>query len=169
MYRSKYEAYPFLSEPSHKFDCDFELLTDKITSKIGLLISKVDDNYKDELLKVAEIVYHFNPTLRTKLNVSDEEIDFLKSKVDFYANILGNIGFVLPVGCEGACISHELRVLSKDLVRLIYRDILLNSKIVDDKTIDIANLLSGYFFMFALILNKDSGVEEIPFKSRFYK
>ena len=39
VYRSPYEAYPFLSDSSEDLRCDFELLTDEISSKTGLLLA----------------------------------------------------------------------------------------------------------------------------------
>lgn len=37
IYRSPYEAYPFLADEARKYDCDFEILTDEIASLTGLL------------------------------------------------------------------------------------------------------------------------------------
>lgn len=37
LYRSPYEAYPFLSDESDDLRCDFELLTDAMSSRTGLL------------------------------------------------------------------------------------------------------------------------------------
>ena len=40
---------------------------------------------------------------------------------------------------------------------------------VPDRLLDLANLLSGYFFYLALKLNALAGVDEIPYTSRNYK
>ena len=45
--RSPYEAYPFLADPSEDFRCDFEILTDRISSETGLLRSII----RDEILR----------------------------------------------------------------------------------------------------------------------
>ena len=47
IYRSPYEAYPFLADPSEDFRCDFEILTDRISSETGLLRSII----RDEILR----------------------------------------------------------------------------------------------------------------------
>ena len=54
------------------------------------------------------------------------------------------------------------------LVRLIYRHA-RQGHAVPPALLDIANLLSGYFFQLALKLNALAGVEEIPYASRNYK
>ena len=53
LYRSPYEAYPFLSDDSGDLRCDFELLTDEMASAVGLLRAQVEDpDLKSELLCV---------------------------------------------------------------------------------------------------------------------
>ena len=51
LYKSPYEAYPFLSDPAEDLRCDFEILTDKAASLTGLLRACVEDTtLKTELL-----------------------------------------------------------------------------------------------------------------------
>ena len=74
LYRSPYEAYPFLCDAGEDLRCDFELLTDKIASGTGLLRARTEqEDLRAELLWVCEIVYHLNPTLRTRLTVTQAE------------------------------------------------------------------------------------------------
>ena len=74
LYRSPYEAYPFLCDAGEDLRCDFELLTDEMASRTGLLRAQVkDEALKAELLWVCELIYHMNPTLRTRLTVTEEE------------------------------------------------------------------------------------------------
>ncbi len=64
LYRSPYEAYPFLCDDSDDLRCDFELLTDYMASSAGLLRTMVkDDVLREELLWICELIYHINPTL----------------------------------------------------------------------------------------------------------
>ena len=170
VYRSPYEAYPFLSDDSENLCCDFELLTDEITSMTGLLAQKAP-HFRPELLRVAELVYHANPTLRTRWTVTDEEVGWLCERVNALveeskAKGLCNL-FVLPQGCEEACLAHVLRVKAKCLVRLIYRHVQQGHS-VPEALLDFANLLSGYYFNLALILNDRAGVKELPYVSRNY-
>ncbi len=194
VYRSPYEAYPFLSDRTDDLRCDFELLTDEMASGTGLLHARVraymecgggrdagtcdesgqsrDELHRicDELCWICEMIYHINPTLRTRLTVTEEECDRLREAVDrLQAQVQDSCGgFVLPAGGEPACEAHLLRVQAKKLVRLIYRHIEMGNE-VPDLLLDITNLLSGYFFYLALWLNRLEGVEEIPFVSRNYQ
>ena len=124
LYRSPYEAYPFLSDDSDDLRCDFELLTDVMASRTGLLRAQVEDEaLRAELLWVCELIYNVNPTLRTFFSVTEGEIAHLREAVErLERECVGRCGlFVLTQGCEAACTAHILRVDAKCLVRLIYR------------------------------------------------
>ena len=170
LYRSPYEAYPFLSDESEDLRCDFELLTDGMASLTGLLRAQVEDPaLREELLWVDQLIYHMNPTLRTFFSVTEGELDLLKAAVRRLEDqCAGRCAlFVLPQGCEAACTAHVLRVESKKLVRLLYRHARQGHE-VPPALLDGANLLSGYFFHLALRLNMLAGAEELPFVSRNY-
>lgn len=177
LYRSPYEAYPFLSDASSNYCCDFELLTDELASSTALLAAHMKEQMDtetasllcQELYWVCEIIYHLNPTLRTRLTVTEKEGQKLKSIIDRLQSEVGSRcqRFVLPAGTGIACEAHLLRVKAKMLVRLIYRFI-EQGNTVPDLLLDIANLLSGYFFFLALKLNDLTHTEEIPFISRNY-
>ncbi len=171
LYRSPYEAYPFLSDESDDLRCDFELLTDAMASRTGLLRAQVtDEALREELLWVCELIYNVNPTLRTFFSVTEAEIDRLRAAVErLERECAGRCGlFVLTQGCEAACAAHILRVDAKRLVRLLYRHARQGHD-VPPGLLDTANLLSGYFFQLAMKLNALAGVEEIPYSSRNYK
>lgn len=169
VYRSPYEAYPFLCDADDDLRCDFELLTDELASGAGLLRSRITEQaLADELLWVCELIYHMNPTLRTFLSVTEEETARLAAAVDRLQAESGVHGFVLPCGCQSACTAHLLRVKAKCLVRLLYRYLQRGGK-VPDGLFDLANLLSGYFFLLALKLNALNGVEERVYHSRNYR
>lgn len=168
VYRSPYEAYPFLCDADADLRCDFELLTDELASAAGLLQSQIkDQTLAEELLWVCELIYHMNPTLRTFFSVTEEEIARLAAAVDRLQAESGVHGFVLPFGCESACMAHLLRVKAKCLVRLLYRYRYRGGQ-VPDGLFDLCNLLSGYFFLLALKLNALNGVEECVYHSRNY-
>lgn len=179
VYRSPYEAYPFLSDAPDDLRCDFEILTDELASGTGLLRAHflaftqqhtcAESALCDELNWICEIIYHINPTLRTRLTVTSDECKHLHAAVDRLTEQTKDRcnKFVLPTGGALACEAHVLRVKAKKLVRLIYRHIASGHE-VPDLLLDVANLLSGYFFLLALHLNDLEGVEEIPFVSRNY-
>ena len=171
IYRSPYEAYPFLADPSEDFRCDFEILTDRISSETGLLRSIIrDEILRSELLKVDELIYHANPTLRTHMTVTAYEGQWLKDCVDrLKLETQGRCKlFVLPQGSTAGCIAHVLRTDGKVLVRMLYR-YAQSGNPVEPLLFDFANLLSGYFFVLALYLNERDGIDEIPFISRNYR
>ena len=150
--------------------CDFELLTDEIASMAGLLRALVKDGrLRDELLFVCELVYHINPSLRTKVTVTDAELDRLEGCTVRLKNEAGaRCGrFVLTQGSQAGAMAHVLRAKCKSLVRLLYRHFYKGHD-VDDILFDFANLLSGYFFFLALKLNELDGVDEIEYVSRNY-
>lgn len=171
VYRSEFEAYPFLCDASLDYRCDFELFTDDMASQIGLLRAMVQENgIREDLRKLCEMLYHINPTLRTKLTVTVEEKDWLVEQTQALEKEVGNRckKFVLTQGSQAACQAHILRVKGKSLVRFLYR-YLEQGHEVEPMLIDLANLISQYFFYLALKLNELDGVEEIEYISRNYK
>ena len=170
LYRSPYEAYPFLSDAPDDLRCDFELMTDGLASLTGLLRSKVEDAaLREELLWLCELIYHMNPALRTSLRVTEAERERLHAAAE---RLRGETRdrcrrFVLCQGCEAACIAHVLRVRAKETVRLLYRH-LHQGRPVEPLLLDLVNLLSDYFFHLALRLNAEAGVDEVDFISRSY-
>lgn len=168
LYRSPYEAYPFLSDAGDDLRCDFELLTDEMASAAGLLRAQTtDESLRAELLWLCELIYHINPTLRTRMTVTEEEVARLSAAVERLQGETSAHGFVLPQGCEAACTAHLLRVRGKSLVRLLYRHMQQGHE-MPSLLIDVCNLLSGYFFLLALKLNALAGVAEITYISRNY-
>ncbi len=170
LYRSPEEAYPFLADNPEDLRCDFELATDHMASAIGLLHATVSqEDIRAELLRLCGLVYHMNPTLRTRFTVTPEEIDWVRGVLGGHrAAVAGRCDrFVLTQGSENACRAHLLRVEAKALVRLLYRH-LHQGHAVPEGLLDLANLLSGYFFHLAMRLNLLEGVEEVPYVSRNY-
>jgi ATP:cob(I)alamin adenosyltransferase len=177
---NKYLAYCYLYEDTADLKCDFEILSDEISSMIGLLRSLVKDAaLRDDLSKINELMYHINPSLRTKIAVTQEELDWLhqktldiqkavKESLTGFSPASGNIPkFVLPQGCTAAAYSHVLRNKCKSLVRLLSRYHQQGNE-VEGLLFDFCNLYSGYFYFLALKLNQDEGVEEVEFICRVY-
>lgn len=170
LYRSPYEAYPFLCDPAEDLRCDFELHTDAMASRTGLLRAQVEDEeLRAQLSWICALIYHMNPTLRTTLTVTGAEVEELAAVTRALRERWGHRCrcFVLPQGTEAACTAHLLRVEGKALVRLLYRHVRQGHP-VPDALLDLANLLSGYFFFLALGLNARAGEEETAYQSRNY-
>ena len=167
-YVSRYSQYPFLNDPAADLRCDFEIATDRFASQAGLLCACVPER-RAELLRVVELIYHANPTLRTRFSVTQAEIEWLAGATDALRLDTRERcrRFVLPVGSERACISHTLRCDGKALVRMAYRCAEAGIA-VPDGLLDLLNLFSEYFFYLALWLNREDGVDEVEFVSRNY-
>lgn len=168
---SRFLAYPFLYDNSENLLCDYEIITDEISSTIGLLRAFTkDDDLRNELSKINELVYHLNASLRTFVSVTDDELNWLYERTKTYEEeVKGTFQkFVIPEGGVAGSYCHIIRTKCKSLVRLIHRHKEQGNK-VDDIILDFANLLSGYFFILALKLNKDEGIKETEFISRNYK
>lgn len=172
LYRSPYEAYPFLADDAEDLRCDFEILTDNICSGTGLLCAMVKESGMEELVltlgKLGELIYHLNPSLRTFCSITQEEVLWLKEEVDKLQNEVNIHGFVLPSGSKEACTAHILRTQGKELVRLLYRYCYQGHQ-VSELLLDFCNLISGYYFSLSLYINKKQGIREIPFISRNYR
>ena len=169
IYRSEYEAYPFLADDAEDLRCDFELLTDEIASLTAFLSATViHDLLSSELLFITELVYHLNPSLRTKITVTENELVLLLGIVNRLEDELKIMSpFVLPQGSQNACMAHVLRVKCKMAARILYKHAQQGNS-VDNLIFDFINLLSGYFFFLAIKLNEIDGYEEIEFVSRSY-
>ena len=178
---SKYLAYTFLYEDAADLKCDFEILTDEISSLIGLVRSLLDETDKaadpgleEDLCKINELMYHINPSLRTKITVTAEELEWLHMKTQSLQKAAAealprgkDFVFFVPQGCTSAACSHVIRNKCKSLARLLSRH-QQQGNTVDEILFDFVNLYSGYFYFLALWFNKNHGVKERLFVSRVY-
>ena len=157
-------AYSFLKETSRQ--CDYEVASDELASLIAQAVHSV--KHQPELLKLCELVYHANGSIRGRLAIRDEDFEWLDQ---LYVRLMQENGplrqFVLPAGCEGACALHVLRSRCKAVLR-IADAIDREEKPVPVILLDFWNLLSNVFFQMALKDNRLEGVSEIPFVSRSY-
>jgi cob(I)alamin adenosyltransferase len=176
-----YLAYSFLYDDAADLTCDFELLSDEISGMIGFLHSLLDDGDRasdaelsGDLCTINELMYHINPSLRTTVTVTKEELEWLhgntirlKDSVEEGLPVCGKQRFFIPQGCTQAAWSHVIRSRCKMLVRLLSR-YQQQGNSVEEILFDVTNLFSGYFYFLALWFNKNRGIKEIPFKSRVY-
>lgn len=165
----KYLSYPFLYEK--KNIVEFELLTDEISSLLGVCIHECEDkDLKAELTKVSELVYHLNPCVRTKTELEDSEVKWLYERYLHYEETMKDREslFVLPTGGKVGSRLHIVRTKAKQLVRLLFT--LKEENIeVKDSLFDFSNVLANYCFTAAMYANRIETVSEIPFVSRIYK
>jgi ATP:cob(I)alamin adenosyltransferase len=177
---SKYLSYSFLYDEPEDLRCDFEIATDEAASMIGFLRSLIDEEaLREELCKLNELMYHINPCLRTKTTIVEEELNWLRDRVEGIQREIresfnaaasprkNKPRFVIPQGSPAASYSHIIRNKCKALVRLMYRHQEQGHK-VEEILFDYVNLFSGYFYSLALKLNHDQGIPETEFISRVY-
>ena len=143
----------------------------------GVLASLCPER-RDEILKVDELVYHANPSLRTFLSVTEDEIEWLNQRIcdikeevdagEALKECCEGCRTVLPGGTTRGAFAHIVRVEGKQMVRVLYRA-RERGIAFPDALIDFANLVSGYFHMLGIWMNMKDGYEEIPFTSRNYR
>ncbi len=166
-------AYPFLYDAANSLTCDYEILSDELSSLAGAVLSRLegDTPLRGELIGVVGLIYHMNGSLRGQCAVREEDAEHLSRLCDGYAHYAVVCGskFVLPLGHPAACLAHIARTRAKALVRLLFREHERCPRDADALLIRLGNLLSNYFFLLALKINAEHGIAEIPFQTQSYK
>jgi len=161
-------AYPFLYEAS--LLVEYEILTDKLASTTGHAASLASDypSFQEELLKITTLIYHLNGSIRGKVGVNQNDLDFLNARYSDYEESTGALKkFVIPQGTPLATTLHIARSMAKEVVRMMYK-VKQEGRHVDPLLFDLANALSDYLFVASLHANKLANMNEIPFESRSY-
>ncbi|MEX0386932.1 hypothetical protein [Spiribacter onubensis] len=94
-------CYPFIHESGPL--CDFEVITDELCGNIGAAISGAPADCKDireDLAVLQPLAFHLNGSLRGRLAVTEEDLDWAKQRLaDYRDEAAGRAaGFVLPRG-----------------------------------------------------------------------
>ncbi len=159
-------CYPFLYETSVKVE--FEILTDKLSSQLGVCASYAEDRFKNELLYICELVYHLNGSIRGKEAIDENHVSFLKARYKHYEELTKDgVRFVVPQGSILASQLHVARSMGKEVVRKMFLVKQEGTKI-SDVLFDFANMVSNYCFLAAIYANKVNGFSEKEFVSRSY-
>lgn len=164
----RYLCYPYMRE-KHSL-VDFEIITDSLTTRIGLAASLTEDIPKvyGDLMYLSPMVYHLNGSVRGDIAITAEDLEQLSGLYDFYVGEVEEEiqGFVLPQGTVAANVLHTCRSEAKKSVRALHHVSLEREvpKILSDYT----HLLANVFFAMAVYVNKQHHVEEIPFTSKSY-
>lgn len=165
---SRYLCYPFMRESASTVD--FEIRTDSLTTRIGQAASQTQDLpvVHSDLMDLLPMAYHLNGSARGKLAIFPEDLERLSKMYDFYkAEVEERIQtFLLPQGTEAACTLHVCRSEAKKSVRALHKVSL--EKEIPEIMFDYAHLLANVFFVMAVYVNRQHGVEEIPFISKSY-
>lgn len=164
----RFLCYPFMREAASTVD--FEIRTDSLTTRIGQAASLVADLevvYAD-LQYLQPMAYHLNGSVRGKLAITEADLNRLSDMYDFYCEKVHDKiqSFVLPQGTEAACALHVCRSEAKKSVRALHKVSLEQE--VPQILFDYSHLLANVFFVMAVYVNDQTGVEEIPFVSKSY-
>lgn len=164
----RYLCYPYMREV--QTTVDFEIQSDALAVRIGQAASLVVplEELHSDLLKLVEMVYHLNGSVRGKMAISSADLHKLSSLYDRYVKETEESikQFVLPQGSAAACALHVCRSEAKKTVRALHRVSL--EREVPERLFDYAHLLANVLFVMAVYANKRQGIEEIPFVSKSY-
>lgn len=112
-----YCAYSFLKEGSNQ--CDYEIMTDRLASFLGLSMHYIKHIDQKELLFLCETIYHANGSIRGKNAIDDIRFQKVEQIYQKYERPFKE--FYLPIGCIGASYLHVLRSECKNIVRWIVK------------------------------------------------
>jgi cob(I)alamin adenosyltransferase len=163
-------CYPFTGEDG--MFCDYEIMTDGLSSYLGLLLSIAKErNYpvklSGDLEWLTEMAVHMNGSIRGKLAVTSEDLDKLYKIYNYYKDRINIKGFTLPTGSYMACQCNIARHKAKEVVRLLNK-INKEQSPVPDIIFSFSNLLANLMFVLSCYVNDLDKVENKPFISKSY-
>ena len=145
---------------------------DELNSILGLAASFTDDKkLAEEIRNLQNQLFMLGSDLATPLDknkvkiqrVSDMEITFLESRIDFYDEKLPELrNFILPGGSKGASYLHFARTVCRRAEREIVA--LAETEEIGIDVVKYINRLSDLLFMLARFANIVSGTSEIEWK-----
>ncbi|RHW38751.1 hypothetical protein D1B33_06620 [Lysinibacillus yapensis] len=168
---SRYSCYPFMREKSCLVD--YEIRTDSLTTRIGAVLPILREDVPckvvlDDLQMIQPMAYHVNGSVRGKLAITQEDLEWLSSRYDFYVNEVRDViqQFLLPQGSTAGSLLHICRSEAKKSYRALHK--VSEEREVPEILFDYLGLLANVFFVMAVYVNKIHGVIEIPFISKSY-
>lgn len=150
----RFSCYPFMREKS---SCvDYEIRTDSLTTRIGTVFpTLVDDASGHVVLKdlrmIQPLAYHANGSVRGKLAITSEDLQWLSDRYDYYAGEVRESiqRFVLPQGIESAARLHICRSEAKKSYRALHK--VSEERDVDEILFDFLGLLANVFLSWQCI------------------
>ena len=163
-------SYPFMDEDS--LLCDYEILTDGLSSYLGLALSKARSGdypkrVSEDLKWLIEKVLHLNGSVRGQLAIEQSDLDWLNQKYDYYKDKVEYNSFTLPGGDILAAQIDICRYKSKEVVRLLNRLKQANIE-VDDIILAFANILANQLYLMSLYINDFKEIRQEKFQSKSY-
>ena len=87
----RFICYTYMKEESCKVD--YEVLSDGLTVSIGMvmpyLMKESEQSVKNDLRKIQELAYPANGSVRGMLAITQEDVDWLSERYDFYCAEVG--------------------------------------------------------------------------------
>ncbi|MBM7840528.1 ATP:cob(I)alamin adenosyltransferase [Alkalihalobacillus xiaoxiensis] len=164
----RYLCYPYMRESAATVD--FEIRTDSLAVRIGAASALVNafPNLKQHLIRLTEMAYHVNGSVRGNLAVTERDLEELSLLYDQYVGETKEElnQFVLPLGSNEASSLHIARSEAKKSVRALHK--VSQERDVPNVLFDYIHLLANVLFVMAVYVNKQLGIAEIPFKSKSY-
>lgn len=147
---------------------DFEIMTDRLSSELGLCASLANPAMSTHLIHLAKCVYELNGSIRGENTVSQSLLEELEVDYICFKDKLHDVfPFVIPQGSYLACHLHIARCTAKQVVRIasvIHRD----ERQVSQTVLHYAHLLANHLFVLSRYANQEEGVSEVPFVSKNY-
>lgn len=169
---SKYDeiCYPFMDE--EQMFCDYEILTDGLSSYLGLALSIAKErNYPKDIQVnlnwLMEMALHLNGSLRGNLAVDDEDLERLYEIYYYYKDQAEVKVFTLPTGSYLSSQINISRYKTKEVVRLLNKIDRQQEK-VPALLFSFTNLLANLLFILSLHINDLDQEENRIFKSKSY-
>ncbi|MDN4493257.1 hypothetical protein [Ureibacillus aquaedulcis] len=167
----RFSCYPFMREQQSLVD--FEIRTDSLTTRIGAVLPalRTIENCQvvyEDLQVIQPNAYHVNGSVRGKLAISEEDLQWLSDRYDYYVGQVGDVikQFLLPQGSEAGALLHVCRSEAKKSYRALHK--VSEERDVPEILFDYLGLLANVFFVMAVYISRKQGVEEIPFVSKSY-
>ncbi|KQL55665.1 hypothetical protein AN965_17540 [Alkalicoccobacillus plakortidis] len=164
----RFLCYPYMREEGSVVD--FEIRTDSLAVRIGQAAGLVDSYPREKalLLQLTEYAYHLNGSVRGEQAIGQEALQWLSDVYDQYeVEVREDIQqFLLPQGSHAASALHIARSEAKKSVRALH--FVRLERDVPRILMDYIHLLANVLFLLAVYINKQEGVNEIPFKSQSY-
>ena len=143
---------------------------DELNSFVGLLISKNSDSESNSFLtNIQRDLFAIGGYLATESNAEKyfdlskvkESTELIEKEIDRISELLPPLrAFILPGGCEGACLSHVCRTVCRRTEREIHKMIDKGIE-VDERVLSYMNRLSDYFFVLSRCLNQKEGKNDV--------
>lgn len=167
----RFSCYPFMREKSTLVD--YEIRTDSLTTKIGAVLPALLKEEKGQVVLndlhiIQPLAYHVNGSVRGKLAITEEDVNWLSARYDFYVSHVEETiqQFLLPQGIESAALLHICRSEAKKSYRALHK--VSEEREVPEILFDFLGLLANVLFVMAVYMNQQYTHDEIPFISKSY-